>query len=121
MESNRVFTLDPVPPIVREDRLRTKRRIVAESTLKFRRNMKQSGRRKIELFLPEELATTIGSFQKDTGIRNKTDAFLAIFDGLLEELRRHQVNASREETLQQLVRALAEGTIHEQEGDTVTG
>lgn len=120
MESHE-FRLDPIPPVVREDRLRAKRKVVAESTSKFRQNMKKAGRRKVELFVPEELATTIDRFQKDAGIKNRSEAYLTVIDQMLEELRELRNFDSREETLQRLTRALHEGLIHHREGAAVTG
>ena len=115
------FRLDPIPPVVREERLRAKRKIVSKSTTKYRKNMKEAGRRKVELFVPEALATTIDGIQKDVGFKNRSDAYLAILDRLLEDVCELRNFASRDEALKRLGVALHEGLIHQRKGATVTG
>jgi hypothetical protein len=87
MESSEPFTLDPIPPSLREEKAEEKRTRVRKAVAKNRDKATKAGLVSLNVFVPKALVERLDDVRDREGVRSRAEALQLAVTGLLDPRR----------------------------------
>lgn len=102
MESSEPFTLDPIPPSLREERAEEKRKYQRDHVAKHREQAKKKGLVSLNVLVPKAVIKCLDKVQQQEGVRSRAEAVQIAITGLVDPRRDLMRLLVTDETISQI-------------------